>query len=123
MAVIEAIGRRLRLAVIGGSMILIDIGTHAHHFARMGHELPDQIDRPFPTVEDGVKGLAFVEAAIQSSALRNWKPVEVPLIGRLAKVRALVAEWVWRAEARPAPGALAPLRNCVVVLALNRYHN
>ena len=48
--------------------------------ARMQHEPPGQIDRPFPTVEDGVKGLAFVEAAVQSSALRTWKPVEVPLI-------------------------------------------
>jgi predicted dehydrogenase len=47
--------------------------------ARVLHEPPDQIDRAFPTVEDGVKGLAFVEAAIQSSALRSWKPVEVPL--------------------------------------------
>ncbi len=47
--------------------------------ARMRHEAPDEIDRAFPTVEDGVKGLAFVEAAIQSSALRSWKPVEVPL--------------------------------------------
>jgi predicted dehydrogenase len=47
--------------------------------ARMLHEPPDQIERAFPTVEDGVKGLAFVEAAIQSSALRSWKPVEVPL--------------------------------------------
>src|ERR1700751_3506857 len=48
-------------------------------FARMRHEPPDQIDRAFPTVEDGVKGLAFVEAAIESSALRKWKTVEVPL--------------------------------------------
>jgi predicted dehydrogenase len=48
--------------------------------ARMRGEPPQQIDRPFPTVEDGVKGLAFVEAAVQSSALRNWKPVEVPVI-------------------------------------------
>ena len=48
--------------------------------ARMRHEPGDQIDRPFPTAEDGVKGLAFVEAAIQSSALRNWKAVEVPSI-------------------------------------------
>jgi predicted dehydrogenase len=47
--------------------------------ARMRHEAPDQIDRAFPTVEDGVKGLVFVEAAIQSSALRSWKPVEAPL--------------------------------------------
>jgi len=47
--------------------------------ARMRHEPTDQIDRAFPTVEDGVKGLVFVEAAIQSSALRNWKTVEVPV--------------------------------------------
>jgi predicted dehydrogenase len=48
--------------------------------ARMRGKPPEQIDRPFPTVEDGVKGLAFVEAATRSSALRRWKPVEVPLI-------------------------------------------
>ena len=48
--------------------------------ARMRHEPADQIDRPFPTVEDGVKGLAFVEAAAQSSALRSWKRVDLPLI-------------------------------------------
>jgi predicted dehydrogenase len=48
--------------------------------ARMQQKPGDQIDRPFPTAEDGVKGLAFVEAAIQSSALRNWKAVEVPSI-------------------------------------------
>ena len=38
------------------------------------------IDRNFPTVDDGVKGLAFVEAAIQSSALQNWQSVKVPPI-------------------------------------------
>jgi predicted dehydrogenase len=48
--------------------------------ARMRHEPSDQIDRPFPTAEDGVKGLAFVEASIQSSALGKWKTVEVPSI-------------------------------------------
>ena len=46
--------------------------------ARMRGKPRDQIDRPFPTVEDGVKGLAFVQAATQSSALRAWKSVEVP---------------------------------------------
>jgi hypothetical protein len=45
--------------------------------ARMQQKPRDQIDRPFPTAEDGVKGLAFVEAAIQISALRSWKAVEV----------------------------------------------
>jgi hypothetical protein len=46
----------------------------------MRHEPSDQIDRAFPTAEDGVKGLAFVEASIQSSALGKWKTVEVPSI-------------------------------------------
>jgi predicted dehydrogenase len=46
--------------------------------ARMRSEPPQEIDRPFPTVEDGVKGLAFVQAAMQSSASRTWKVVEVP---------------------------------------------
>jgi hypothetical protein len=48
--------------------------------ARMRSEPPNEIDRPFPTVEDGVKGLAFVQAAMQSSAMRAWKAVEVPSI-------------------------------------------
>jgi predicted dehydrogenase len=42
-----------------------------------GQPLPE-IDRPFPTVTDGVNGLAFVEAAIQSSASRAWQVVEMP---------------------------------------------
>jgi predicted dehydrogenase len=46
--------------------------------ARMRGEPSHAIDRPFPTVEDGVKGLAFVQAAMQSSAMRAWKSVEVP---------------------------------------------
>ena len=33
--------------------------------ARIRHQPEDRIDRNFPTVEDGVKGLAFVEAAIR----------------------------------------------------------
>ena len=48
--------------------------------ARIRHEPADRIDRNFPTVDDGVKGLAFVEAAIQSSALQNWQSVKVPAI-------------------------------------------
>jgi predicted dehydrogenase len=48
--------------------------------ARMRHQPADQIDRPFPTVEDGVKGLVFVQAAMQSSASRAWKAVEMPSI-------------------------------------------
>lgn len=46
--------------------------------ARLCHKSPAEIDRPFPTVEDGVKGLAFVEAAVRSSASGCWEPVESP---------------------------------------------
>jgi predicted dehydrogenase len=52
--------------------------------ARLRQEPSDQIERDFPTVEDGVKGLAFVEAAIQSSALQKWQTVEVPSVLRNA---------------------------------------
>jgi len=44
--------------------------------ARLCHKSPDEIDRAFPTVGDGVKGLAFVEAAVRSSASGRWEPVE-----------------------------------------------
>ena len=40
----------------------------------------DRVDRNFPSVDDGVKGLAVVEAAIQSSALQRWQFVRVPTI-------------------------------------------
>jgi predicted dehydrogenase len=46
--------------------------------ARLCHKSADEIERPFPTVEDGVKGLAFVEAAVRSSASERWESVEVP---------------------------------------------
>ena len=46
--------------------------------ARLCHKSPDDIERPFPTVGDGVKGLAFVEAAVQSSVSGRWEPLEVP---------------------------------------------
>jgi predicted dehydrogenase len=46
--------------------------------ARLCQKSPDEIERPFPTVEDGVKGLAFVEAAVRSSASGKWEPVESP---------------------------------------------
>jgi len=48
--------------------------------ARMSGQPPHEIDRAFPTVEDGVKGLAFVKAAMESSAMRQWKSFEVPSI-------------------------------------------
>jgi Oxidoreductase family, NAD-binding Rossmann fold len=40
----------------------------------------DRVDRNFPSVDDGVKGRAVVEAAIQSSALQRWQFVRVPAI-------------------------------------------
>jgi predicted dehydrogenase len=48
--------------------------------ARLCRKSLDQVDRAFPTVEDGVKGLAFVEAAVRSSASRRWEPLESPAI-------------------------------------------
>ena len=48
--------------------------------ARMTGPSPPEIDRAFPTVEDGVKGLAFVKAAIESSATRQWRGFEMPSI-------------------------------------------
>jgi predicted dehydrogenase len=44
--------------------------------ARLCHTSPAEIERSFPTVEDGVKALAFVEAAVRSSASGRWEPVE-----------------------------------------------
>lgn len=46
--------------------------------ARLCHNSADEIERPFPTVEDGMKGLAFVEAAVRSSASERWESLEVP---------------------------------------------
>ena len=48
--------------------------------ARLCRKALDQVDRAFPTVEDGVKGLAFVEAAVRSSASHRWQPLESPAI-------------------------------------------
>jgi predicted dehydrogenase len=48
--------------------------------ARLRGKSLAEIDRAFPTVEDGVKGLAFVEAAIRSAASGRWEPVDVATI-------------------------------------------
>ena len=48
--------------------------------ARLCRKSSKEIEWPFPTVEDGVKGLAFVEAAVRSSASGRWEPVESPAI-------------------------------------------
>jgi predicted dehydrogenase len=48
--------------------------------ARLGRKSSDEIERPFPGVEDGVKGLAFVDAAVRSSASGRWESVEYPPI-------------------------------------------
>jgi len=44
-----------------------------------GKEL-SQAERAYPTAEDGVKGLAFVEAAVRSAGSGHWEPVEAFLI-------------------------------------------
>jgi predicted dehydrogenase len=48
--------------------------------ARMSGQPPHEIDRDFPTVEDGVKGLVFVKAAMESSAMQQWRSFVVPSI-------------------------------------------
>jgi predicted dehydrogenase len=48
--------------------------------ARMSGQPPSEIERAFPTVEDGVNGLAFVKAAMESSATRLWRAFEMPSI-------------------------------------------
>jgi predicted dehydrogenase len=48
--------------------------------ARLCHKSHDEIERPFPTVEDGIKGLAFVEAAVHSSASGRWEMLESPAV-------------------------------------------
>jgi predicted dehydrogenase len=47
--------------------------------SRMSGRLQDGFDCPYPRVESGVKGLAFVEAASRSSASRTWETVADPL--------------------------------------------
>jgi predicted dehydrogenase len=39
-----------------------------------------EVERVFPTVEDGVKGLAFVEAAVRSAASGHWESVDTVAI-------------------------------------------
>src|SRR5260221_6349881 len=48
--------------------------------ARVCRKSPDQVDRALPTVEDRVKGPAFVEADVRSSASGRWEPLESPAI-------------------------------------------
>jgi hypothetical protein len=60
---------------------------------KLCHKSPGDIERPFPTVEDGVKGLACVEAAVRSSASGRWEPLEYPpcdgRAGRQQKARSI----------------------------------
>jgi predicted dehydrogenase len=46
--------------------------------SRLCGEPADDVERPFPSAEEGAKGLAFVEAAVRSSASKRWQPLEVP---------------------------------------------
>ena len=41
--------------------------------ARLCNTSAHDIQRPFPTAEDGAKGMAFVEAAVRSSSLGRWE--------------------------------------------------
>jgi predicted dehydrogenase len=43
---------------------------------RLQKKPANEIDRQFPVVEDGVKGVAFVEAAIRSVRSGHWEPVQ-----------------------------------------------
>ena len=43
---------------------------------RLQKKPANEIDRQFPVVEDGVKGVAFVEAVIRSVRSGHWEPVE-----------------------------------------------
>ena len=47
---------------------------------RLQGKAANEIGRQFPMVEDGVKGLAFVEAAIRSLRSGHWEPLESPSI-------------------------------------------
>jgi hypothetical protein len=44
--------------------------------ARLHGNALSQAERAYPTAEDGVKGLAFVEAAVRSAGSGHWEPVE-----------------------------------------------
>ena len=48
--------------------------------ARLRGKAVSQAERAYPTAEDGVKGLAFVEAAVRSAGSGHWEPVETFLI-------------------------------------------
>jgi predicted dehydrogenase len=48
--------------------------------ARLRGKSLTEVDRAFPTAEDGVKGLAFVEAAVRSAASGHWEPVDAVAI-------------------------------------------
>ena len=44
-------------------------------FARRIRGEADGIDDPFPTVEDGLRGVAFIEAVIASARANDWRPI------------------------------------------------
>jgi predicted dehydrogenase len=45
---------------------------------RLQGKAANELERHFPTVEDGVKGLAFVEAAMRSARSGHWETLESP---------------------------------------------
>lgn len=44
-------------------------------FARRIRGEPDAIADPFPTVEDGIRGVRFIEAVIASARANDWRPL------------------------------------------------
>jgi predicted dehydrogenase len=44
--------------------------------ARLHGTALSEAEPTYPTTEDGVKGLAFVEAAVRSAGSGRWEPVE-----------------------------------------------
>ena len=48
--------------------------------ARLCGKSLTEVDPAFPTAEDGVKGLAFVEAAVRSAASGHWESVDAVAI-------------------------------------------
>jgi predicted dehydrogenase len=44
--------------------------------ARLRGKALSEAERAFPTVDDGVNGLAFVEAAVRSGSSGHWEPIE-----------------------------------------------
>ena len=45
-------------------------------FARRIRALPDAMEDPFPGIDDGVRGIAFIAAALESSRSESWATID-----------------------------------------------